>query len=90
MKRRFYRLGTPEAAQKRLLRWVKEGKITVEDIDKEAPSSALLRQTAAKYSPEIKLKPHVNLLRHDVIVQSNGIQKAKGIKKVAARSKPDF
>ena len=90
MKRKFYRLGTPEATQKLLLRWIKEGKITVEDIDKESPSSALLRQTAAKYYPEIKLKPHVNLLRHDVIVQSNGIQKSKGIKKVAARSKPDF
>ena len=90
MKRRFYRLGTPEAAQKRLLRWVKEGKITVEDIDKESPSSALLRQQAAKYYPEIELKPHVNLLRHDVLDQSNGIQKTKGVRKVAARSQPDF
>ena len=90
MKRKFYRLGTPEATQKLLLRWIKEGKIRVEDIDKESPSSALLRETAAKYYPEIELKPHVNLLRHDVIVQSNGIQKSKGIKKVVARSKPDF
>jgi len=90
MKRSLVRVATPESAQKILFRLLKDGKITVEDIDKESPSSALLRQTAAKYYPEIKLKPHVNLLRHDVIVQSNGIQKSKGIKKVAARSKPDF
>ena len=90
MKRSLVRVATPESAQKILFRLLKDGKITVEDIDKESPSSALLRQTAAKYYPEIKLKPYVNLLRHDVIVQSNGIQKSKGIKKVAARSKPDF
>ena len=90
MKRSLVRVATPESAQKILFRLLKDGKITVEDIDKESPSSALLRQTAAKYYPEIKLKPHVNLLRHDVIVQSNGIQKSKGIKKVAARSKPNF
>jgi hypothetical protein len=90
MKRSLVRVATPESAQKILFRLLKDGKITVEDIDKESPSSALLRETAAKYYPEIKLKPYVNLLRHDVIVQSNGIQKAKGIKKVAARSKPDF
>ena len=90
MKRSLVRVGTPESAQKILFRLIKDGKITVQDIDKESPSSALLRETAAKYYPEIELKPHVNLLRHDVLVQSNGIQKAKGIKKVAARSKPDF
>jgi len=90
MKRSLVRVATPESAQKILFRLLKDGKITVEDIDKESPSSALLRETAAKYYPEIKLKPYVNLLRHDVIVQSNGIQKSKGIKKVAARSKPDF
>ena len=90
MKRNLIRVATPESSQKILFRLIKDGKITVQDIDKESPSSALLRETAAKYYPEIKLKPHVNLLRHDVIVQSNGIQKAKGIKKVAVRSKPDF
>ena len=90
MKRSLVRVATPESAQKILFRLIKDGKITVQDIDKESPSSALLRETAAKYYPEIKLKPYVNLLRHDVIVQSNGIQKSKGIKKVAARSKPDF
>ena len=90
MKRSLVRVATPEAAQKILFRLLKNGKITVEDIDKESPSSALLRQQAAKYYPEIELKPHVNLLRHDVIDQSNGIQKTKGVKKVAARSQPDF
>ena len=90
MKRSLVRVATPEAAQKILFRLLKNGKITVEDIDKESPSSALLRQQAAKYYPEIELKPHVNLLRHDVIDQSNGIQKTKGVRKVAARSQPDF
>ena len=90
MKRSLVRVATPEAAQKILFRLLKNGKITVEDIDKESPSSALLRQQAAKYYPEIELKPHVNLLRHDVLDQSNGIQKTKGVRKVAARSQPDF
>ena len=90
MKRSLVRVATPESAQKILFRLLKNGKITVEDIDKESPSSALLRQTAAKYYPEIELKPHVNLLRHDVLDQSNGIQKTKGVRKVAARSQPDF
>ena len=63
MKRSLVRVATPESAQKILFRLLKDSKITVEDIDKESPSSALLRQTAAKYYPEIKLKPHVNLLR---------------------------
>ena len=90
MKKSLVRVATPEAAQKILFRLLKNGKITVKDIDKESPSSALLRQQAAKYYPEIELKPHVNLLRHDVIDQSNGIQKTKGVKKVAARSQPDF
>ena len=69
MKRRFYRLGTPEATQKLLLRWVKEGKITVEDIDKESLNSAFTRKQVEKYYPEIKLKPHVNLLRTNEPVQ---------------------
>ena len=90
MTRSLVRVATTESAQKILFRLIKDGKITVQDIDKESPSSALLRETAAKYYPEIELKPHVNLLRHDVLVQSNGIQKAKGIKKAVARSKPDF
>ena len=86
----LYRVGTPEKAQKILSKLVNDGKITIQDLDKESPGAAYVRETADKYYPEIKLKPHVNLLRHDVIVQSNGIQKAKGIKKVAVRSKPDF
>ena len=86
----LYRVGTPEKARKILSKLVKDGKITIEDLDQESPGAAYTREIAAKYYPEIKLKPHVNLLRHDVIVQSNGIQKAEGIKKVAARSKPDF
>ena len=69
MKRRFYRLGTPEATQKLLLRWVKEGKITVEDIDKESLNSAFTRKQVEKYYPEIKLKPHRNLLRTNEPVQ---------------------
>ena len=63
MKRSLVRVATPESAQKILFRLIKDGKITVQDIDKESPSSALLRETAAKYYPEIKLKPHRNLLR---------------------------
>jgi len=69
MKRSLVRVATPESAQKILFRLLKDGKITVEDIDKESPSSALLRQTAAKYYPKIKLKPHVNLLRTNEPVQ---------------------
>ena len=63
MTRSLVRVATPESAQKILFRLIKDGKITVQDIDKESPSSALLRETAAKYYPEIKLKPHRNLLR---------------------------
>ena len=63
MKRSLVRVATPESAQKILFRLINDGKITDQDIDKESPSSALLRETAAKYYPEIKLKPHRNLLR---------------------------
>ena len=86
----LYRVGTPEKARKILSKLLKDGKITIQDIDQESPGASYLREIATKYYPEIKLKPHVNLLRHDVIVQSNSIQKSKGIKKVATRSKPDF
>ena len=59
----LYRVGTPEKAQKILSKLVKDGKITIEDLDQESPGAAYTRETAAKYYPEIKLKPHRNLLR---------------------------
>ena len=59
----LYRVGTPEKARKILLKLLKDGKITIEDIDQESPGASHLREIATKYYPEIKLKPHVNLLR---------------------------
>ena len=59
----LFRVGTPEKARKILLKLVKDGKITIEDLDEESPGAAYVRETAAKYYPEIKLKPHRNLLR---------------------------
>ena len=59
----LYRVGTPEKAQKILSKLVKDGKIKIEDLDQESPGAAYVRETAAKYYPEIKLKPHRNLLR---------------------------
>ena len=59
----LYRVGTPEKAQKILSKLVKDGKITVQDLDQESPGAAYTREIATKYYPEIKLKPHRNLLR---------------------------
>ena len=59
----LYRVGTPEKARKILSKLLKDGKITIQDIDKESPGASHLREIAEKYYPEIKLKPHVNLLR---------------------------
>jgi hypothetical protein len=59
----LYRVGTPEKARKILSKLLKDGKITIEDLDKESPGAAYTREIAAKYYPEIKLKPHRNLLR---------------------------
>ena len=59
----LYRVGTPEKARKILSKLVKDGKITIEDIDQESPGASHLREIADKYYPKIKLKPHVNLLR---------------------------
>ena len=59
----LFRVGTPEKAQKILSKLVKDGKITVQDLDQESPGAAYTREIAAKYYPEIKLKPHRNLLR---------------------------
>ncbi|MAK37865.1 MAG: hypothetical protein CMC15_17030 [Flavobacteriaceae bacterium] len=58
----LFRVGTPEKARKILLKLVKDGKITIEDLDKESPGAAYVREIAEKYYPEIKLKPHRNLL----------------------------
>jgi len=63
MKSGLYRVGTPEKARKILLKLLKDGKITIQDIDQESPGASHLREIADKYYPEIKLKPHVNLLR---------------------------
>ena len=89
MKRSLVRVATPESAQKILFRLLKDGKITVEDIDKESPSSALLRQTAAKYYPEIKLKPHVNLLRTNEPVQEIKVSEERDFP-TTSRSKPEL
>ena len=59
----LFRVGTPEKARKILSKLVKDGKITLQDLDQESPGAAYVRETAAKYYPEIKLKPHRNLLR---------------------------
>jgi hypothetical protein len=59
----LYRVGTPEKARKILSKLVNDGKITVQDLDQESPGAAYVREIAAKYYPEIKLKPHRNLLR---------------------------
>ena len=59
----LYRVGTPEKARKILSKLLKDGKITIQDIDQESPGASHLREIATKYYPEIKLKPHVNLLR---------------------------
>ena len=59
----LYRVGTPEKARKILLKLLKDGKITIQDIDQESPGASHLREIADKYYPEIKLKPHRNLLR---------------------------
>ena len=65
----LYRVGTPEKARKILLKLLKDGKITIQDIDQESPGASHLREIATKYYPEIKLKPHVNLLRTNEPVQ---------------------
>ena len=65
----LYRVGTPEKARKILSKLLKDGKITIQDIDQESPGASHLREIATKYYPEIKLKPHVNLLRTNEPVQ---------------------
>ena len=65
----LYRVGTPEKARKILSKLLKNGKITIQDIDQESPGASHLREIADKYYPEIKLKPHVNLLRTNEPVQ---------------------
>ena len=59
----LFRVGTPEKSRKILSKLLKDGKITVQDLDQESPGAAYTREIAAKYYPEIKLKPHRNLLR---------------------------
>ena len=65
----LYRVGTPEKARKILSKLLKNGKITIQDIDQESPGASHLREIADKYYPKIKLKPHVNLLRTNEPVQ---------------------
>ena len=45
----LFRVGTPEKAQKILSKLVKDGKIKIEDLDKESPGAAYVRETAEKY-----------------------------------------
>ena len=63
MKNRLQPISTEEGAKEILQKMLKDGKITIEDLDEESPHSAFNRQIVEKYYPAIKLKPHRNLLR---------------------------
>jgi len=63
MRNRLQPISTEEGAREILQKMLKDGKITIEDLDEESPHSAFNRQIVEKYYPEIKLKPHRNLLR---------------------------
>ena len=94
MKSGLYRVGTPEKARKILLKLLKDGKITIEDIDQESPGASHLREIATKYYPEIKLKPHVNLLRTNEPVQEIKVSEERDFpttsrsKSVVSRERP--
>ena len=63
MRNRLQQISSEEGAREILKKMLKDGKITIEDLDKESPHSAFNRQIVEKYYPAIKLKPHRNLLR---------------------------
>ena len=63
MRNRLQPISTEEGAREILQKMLKDGKITIEDLDEESPHSAFNRQIVEKYYPAIKLKPHRNLLR---------------------------
>ena len=85
----LYRVGTPEKARKILSKLLKDGKITIQDIDQESPGASHLREIATKYYPEIKLKPHVNLLRTNEPVQEIKVSEERDFP-TSSRSKPEF
>ena len=87
MKSGLYRVGTPEKARKILSKLLKDGKITIEDIDQESPGASHLREIATKYYPEIKLKPHVNLLRTNEPVQEIKVSEERDFP-TSSRSEP--
>ena len=87
MKSGLYRVGTPEKARKILSKLLKDGKITIQDIDQESPGASHLRETATKYYPEIKLKPHVNLLRTNEPVQEIKVSEERDFP-TTSRSEP--
>ena len=89
MKSGLYRVGTPEKARKILSKLLKDGKITIEDIDQESPGASHLRQIANKYNPEIKLKPHVNLLRTNEPVQEIKVTEERDFP-TSSRSSSEF
>jgi len=89
MKSGLYRVGTPEKARKILSKLLKDGKITIQDIDQESPGASHLREIADKYYPEIKLKPHVNLLRTNEPVQEIKVSEERDFP-TSSRSKPEF
>ena len=89
MKSGLYRVGTPEKARKILLKLLKDGKITIQDIDQESPGASHLREIAEKYYPEIKLKPYVNLLRTNEPVQEIKVSEERDFP-TSPRSKPDL
>lgn len=89
MKSGLYRVGTPEKARKILSKLLKDGKITIQDIDQESPGASHLREIADKYYPEIKLKPHVNLLRTNEPVQEIKVSEERDFP-TTSRSKPEL
>jgi len=89
MKSGLYRVGTPEKARKILSKLLKDGKITIKDIDQESPGASHLREIADKYYSEIKLKPHVNLLRTNEPVQEIKVSEERDFP-TSSRSKPEL
>ena len=89
MKSGLYRIGTPEKARKILSKLLKDGKITIQDIDQESPGASHLREIATKYYPEKKLKPHVNLLRTNEPAQEIKVSEERDFP-TTSRSKPEL
>ena len=59
------------SVRRTLQRGLTSGLWTIENLDHEAPSSALNRRAWAKHpmNRAFKIKPHVNLLRTDEVIE---------------------